>query len=40
MREEICRREQGATLRRDLHLAAMVNGNYNGWRMEDAWLDK
>jgi len=18
----------------------MVNGNYNGWRMEDAWLDK
>jgi hypothetical protein len=18
----------------------MVNGNYNGWRLEDAWLDK
>jgi len=18
----------------------MVNGNYNGWRFEDAWLDK
>jgi hypothetical protein len=18
----------------------MINGNYNGWRLEDAWLDK
>ena len=21
-------------------LTLMVNGNYNGWRLEDAWLDK
>jgi hypothetical protein len=20
--------------------SVVVNGNYNGWRLEDAWLDK